>query len=53
MQNKKIWSTSPGSFCAQVVKNVSDTLKSSLPETITGWRLGRGELATILTASWG
>ena len=49
MQNKKDWSASPGSFCVQVVKNVSDILTSSLPETIMGWRLGRGELATILT----
>ncbi|MEM2133598.1 MAG: hypothetical protein QXG44_02010 [Candidatus Jordarchaeaceae archaeon] len=31
-----------------MVKNVSDTLLSSLPETIRGWRMGRGELAEIL-----
>jgi len=53
MQNKNNLSASPKSFCAQVVKNVSDTLTSSLSETIMGWRLGRGELATGFGAKHG
>ncbi|MEM3564740.1 MAG: hypothetical protein QXR19_16030 [Candidatus Jordarchaeaceae archaeon] len=35
-------------MCIQVVKNVSDTLMSNLPQTIRGWRMGREKLAKIL-----
>ncbi|MHA1362741.1 MAG: hypothetical protein ACTSP1_09490 [Candidatus Freyarchaeota archaeon] len=39
---------SPSYLGAQAVKNVSDILTLHLPETIRGWRLGRGELASVL-----
>ncbi|MEM2135154.1 MAG: hypothetical protein QXG44_09935, partial [Candidatus Jordarchaeaceae archaeon] len=48
MQNKNNWTASPQSLCIQVVKNVSDTLMSNLPQTIRGWRMGREKLAKIL-----
>ena len=46
-----LWETSPKFLGAWVVKNVSDILTLHLPETIRGWRLGRGELARVLARS--